>query len=72
MAEKLRTIPSTLRVKNLVDEPIDGTLYHQELKLVRVEQDSVYKVKDVLKKRKCNENIEFREMEGGTGSTYGS
>ena len=32
-----RTIPTTYRVKDLVDEQIDGTFYHQELQLVRVE-----------------------------------
>ena len=43
VSEKLRTIPTTYRVKDLVDEQIDGTFYHQELQLVRVEQDKIYK-----------------------------
>ena len=42
--EKFRTIPTTYRVKDLVDEHIDGTIYYQELQLVRVEQDTVERV----------------------------
>ena len=52
MSEKLRTIPTTYRVKDLVGEYIDGTFYHQELQLVRVEQDKIYTVERILKKRK--------------------
>ena len=59
MAEEFSTIPTTYRVKDLVDEPIDGTFYHQELKLVRVEQDKVYTLERVLKKRKRGENIGY-------------
>ena len=44
MSEKLRTIPTMYMVKDLVDEQIDGTFYHQELQLVRVEQDKFYTV----------------------------
>ena len=51
MSEKLRTMPTTYRVKDLVDEQIDGTFYHQELQLVRVEQDKIYTVERILKKR---------------------
>ena len=35
--EKLRTIPTTYMVKDLVDEQIDGTFYHHEFQLVREE-----------------------------------
>ena len=31
VSEKLRTILTTYRVNDLVDEQIDGTFYHQEL-----------------------------------------
>ena len=41
VSERLRTIPTTYRVKDLVDEQIDGTFYYQGLQLVRVEQDKV-------------------------------
>ena len=52
LTEKLRTIPTTYRVKDLVDNPIDGTtLYNQELQLVHVEQDTVCTVEHVLKTR---------------------
>ena len=51
MSEKLCTIPTTCRVKDLADEQIDGTFYHQELQLERVEQDKVYIVERVLKKK---------------------
>ena len=47
VSEKLRTIPTTYRLKDLDDEQIDGTFYHQELQLVRVEQDKVYTVERV-------------------------
>ena len=57
--EKLRTIPTTYRVKDLVNEQIVETFYHQELQLVRVEQDKVYKVERVLKKRKRGKKIEY-------------
>ena len=52
VCEKLRTIPTTYRVKDLVDEPIDGIFYHQELQLVRVEQDKIYTVERIFKKKK--------------------
>ena len=51
VAEKLRTIPTTYRIKGMVDEPIDGTFYPQEFQLVRVEQDKVYTVEGILKKK---------------------
>ena len=57
--EKLRTIPTTYRVKDLVNEQIDETFYHQELQLVRVEQDKVYKVERVLKKGKRGKKVEY-------------
>ena len=44
VSEKLRTIPTTYSVKDLLDEQIDGIFYHQELQLVRVEQDKIYTV----------------------------
>ena len=59
MSEKLRTIPTTYRVKDLVDEQIDGTFYHQELQLVLVEQDKVYTVECILKKRKRGKKTEY-------------
>ena len=57
VSEKLRTIPTPYRVKDLVDEQIDGSLYHQELQLVRVEQDKVYTVERILKKRNRGKKI---------------
>ena len=48
VAGKHRTIPTTY----MVDEPIHGTFYHQELHLVRVEYAKVYTVECILKKRK--------------------
>ena len=55
VSEKLRTIPTTYRVKDLVDEQIDGSFYHKELQLVRVEQDTVERV---LNKRNRRKKIE--------------
>ena len=46
-------------VKDLVDEQIDGTFYHQELQLVRVEQDKVHTVERILKKRNRGKKIEY-------------
>ena len=57
MSEKLRTIPTTYRVKDLVDEQIDR-FYHQELQLVRVEQDILYTVERILKKKNRGKKIE--------------
>ena len=45
--------------KGLVDEQIDGTFYHPELQLVQVEQDKVYTVERILKKRKRGKKIEY-------------
>ena len=59
VSEKLRTIPTTYRVMDLVHEHIDGTFYHQVLQLVRVEQDKIYTVERVLKKRKRGKKIEY-------------
>ena len=59
VSEKLCTIPTTYRVRDLVDEQIDGTFYHQELQLVQVEKDKVYTVERVLKKRKRGKKIEY-------------
>ena len=52
VVEKLRTIPTTYRIKVLIDKQIDGNFYHNKLQLVRMEQDQFYKVERVLKKRK--------------------
>ena len=46
-------------VKDLVVEQADGTFYHQELQLVRVEQDNIYTVERILKKRKRGKKIEY-------------
>ena len=52
VAEKLHTNPTTYMVKEMGDEPIDGTFYHQELQLIRVGENNVYMVERVIKKRK--------------------
>ena len=70
VSEKLRTIPTTYRVKDLVDEQIDGTFYHQELQLVRVEQDKVYTVERILKKRKRGKKIEYFVKWKGYGDKF--
>ena len=62
VSKSLRKIPTTYRVKDLVNEHIDGTFYYQELQLVRVEQDRFYTVKRILKNRKKTRI--FCEMEG--------
>ena len=59
VSEKLLTIPTTYRVKDLVDEQIDGKFYHQELQLVRVEQDKVFTVERILNKRNRGKKIEY-------------
>ena len=70
VSEKLRTIPTTYRVKDLVDEQIDGTFYHQELQLVRVEQDKIYTVERILKKRKRGKKIEYFVKWKGYGDKF--
>ena len=70
VSEKLRTIPTTYRVKDLVDEQIDGTFYHEELQLIRVEQDKVYTVERVLKKRKRGKKIEYLVKWKGYGYKF--
>ena len=70
VSEKLRTIPTTYRVKDLVDEQIDGTFYHQELQLVRVEQDNVYTVERILKKRNRGKKIEYFVKWKGYGDKF--
>ena len=72
-SEKLRTIPITYRVKDMVDKHIDGTFYQQELQLVRVEQDKVYTVERVLKKiKRWKKIIYFVKWKGmETSLTHG-
>ena len=70
VSEKRRTIPTTYRVKDLVDEQIDGTFYHQELQLVRVEQDKVYTVEHILKKRNRRKKIEYFVNWKGYGDKF--
>ena len=57
-------------VKDLVDEQIDETFYHQELEIVRVEQYKVYTVECVLTKRKRGENIEYFVKWKGCGDKF--
>ena len=72
VSEKLRTIPTTYGVKDLVDEQIDGTFYHhlQELQLVRVKQDKVYTVERISKKRKRGNTIEYFVEWKGYGDKF--
>ena len=70
MSEKLRTIPTTYRVKDLVNDQIDGTFYHQELQLVRVEQDKIYTVERILKKRNRGKKIEYFVKWKGYGDKF--
>ena len=70
VSEKLRTIPTTYRVKDLVDEQIDGTFYHQELQLERVEQDKIYTVERILKKRNRGKKIEYFVKWKGYGDKF--
>ena len=70
VSEKLRTIPTTYRVKDMVDEQNDGTFYHQELQLVRVEQDKVYTVERILKKRNRGKKIEYFVKWKGYGDKF--
>ena len=70
MSEKLRTIPTTYMVKDLVDEQIDGTCYHQELQLVRVEQHKGYTVKRILKKIKGGKQTEYFVKWKGFGNKF--
>ena len=70
VSEKLSTIPTTYRVKDMVDEQIDGTFYHQELQLVRVEQDKVYTVERILKKRKRGKKIKYFVKWKGYGDKF--
>ena len=70
VSEKLRTIPTTYRVNDLVDEQIHGIFYHQELQLVRVEQHKVYTVERILKKRKRGTMIEYFVKWKGYGDKF--
>ena len=74
VSEKLRTIPTTYRVRDLVDEQIGGIFYHQELQLLRVKQDKVYTVERILKKKNRAKKIEYFVKWNGmeTSSTRGS
>ena len=70
VSEKLRTILTMYRVKDLVDEQIDGIFYHQELTLIRVEQYNVYTVERILKKRKRGKKIEYFVKWKGYGDKF--
>ena len=70
VSEKFSTTPTTYRVKDLVDEQIDGTFYHQELQLVLVEQNEVYTVERVLKQRKRGKKIEYFLKWNGYGDKF--
>ena len=45
------TIPVTYKIKNLLDEEIEGSFYEQEL---QKSQQEVYRVEKVLRKKKIN------------------
>ena len=57
-------------VMGLVDEHFDGTFYHQELQLLRVEQYKIYTVERVLKKRNRGKNIEYFVKWNGYGDKF--
>ena len=70
VSEKHRTIRTTYRVKDLVDKQIDGTFYYQELRLVRVEQDKIYTVERILKKRNRGKKIKYFVKCKGYGDKF--
>ena len=57
-------------VKDLVDEQTEGVFYHQELQLVRMEQDKIYTVERILKKRKRGKKIEYFVRWKGYGDKF--
>ena len=46
-----KTIPVTYKIKNLLDEEIEGSFYEQEL---QKSQQEVYRVEKVIRKKKIN------------------
>ena len=70
VSEKLCTIPTTYMVMDLGNEHIDGSFDHQELQLVQVEQDNVYTVERVLKKRKRGGKFEYFVKWKGYGHKF--
>ena len=52
VTEKVKSIPVTYKLKDLMDENFKGTFYPQELQIVGVTKDKAYVIEEVLKTRR--------------------
>ena len=58
VTEIIPRIPAVYRIKDLNNETVEGVFYESELQKV-IKEDDVYKVDQILKKRKRNGGTEF-------------
>ena len=72
VTEKVKSIPVTYKLKDLMDENIKGTFYPQELQIVGVTKDKAYVIEEVLKTRRKNNKIEYFVKWKGYGSKFNS
>lgn len=68
VTECVRRNPPVYRIKDLMDEPIQGTFYPQELQKVKPKQD--YAIDKILKKRKNNGVMEYYVRYKGYGPKF--
>ena len=55
----IKRIPIVYKISDLLDEPIVGTFYHQELQRVNYSPDATFPIERVLKKRYKRGNCEI-------------
>ena len=72
VTEKVKSIPVTYKLKDLMDENNKGTFYPQELQIVGVTKDKAYVIEEVLKTRRKNNKIEYFVKWKGYGSKFNS
>ena len=72
VTEKVKSIPVTYKLKDLMDVNIKGTFYPQELQIVGVTKDKAYVIEEVLKTRRKNNKIEYFVKWKGYGSKFNS
>ena len=48
----------TYKLKDMMDEPIEGSFYANELQKVTKDEDTVWRIEKIIRKRKCKGKAE--------------
>lgn len=72
VTRKIKSNPTTYEVTDLMDEPIEGTFYPQELQKVAIHKDKDYVIESVLRTRKRNKKTEYFVKWRGYGPKFNS